>query len=83
MSDNFVCGSSPIYEYPPDVPSMHPVGTCNPAVCPICTAQRIAVETGRAKIIGTCTWSGTETHSTLRRSLWDCLLGRPGKWMRN
>lgn len=80
MSTKFSCGSSPIYQYPEDVP-FHPAGTCNPDVCPICTAQRRAVETGMSTIIGTCTWSGTETHSTLRRSFWDWLLGRPGKWV--
>lgn len=80
MSTKFTCGSSPIYEYPSDIPP-HPAGVCD-MTCPICIVQQAARTSGRAKIIGTCTWSGVETHSALRRSFFDWLLGRPGRWVR-
>lgn len=78
MSTRFVSGSSPIYSYK-DVP-MHPAGACD-GHCPICEMMEEQRRNGTAEIIGTTTWSGTETHSTLRRSFWDWLLGRPGKWV--
>lgn len=79
MSTRFICGSSPIYSYPPDIPP-HPPGLCD-GCCPICVAEENARLDGSAKIIGAATWSGTETHSELRRSFWDRLLGRPGRWV--
>ena len=81
MSTVFDCGSSPIYQYPPDVPQHIGAGTCNPDTCRICLAQKQAREDGRATVIGTMTWSGTSRHSTLKRSFLDVILGRPGKWV--
>lgn len=31
--------------------------------------------------VGVLTYSGTETHRRLRRTFWDWLFGRPGKWV--
>lgn len=78
MTTRFVSGSSPVYEYV-DIP-MHPAGACD-GHCAICEMQEEQRMNGTAKIIGACTWSGTESHSTLRRSFWDVLFGRPGKWI--
>lgn len=80
MSTRFVCGDSPIYEYPPDVPFPHPVGVCD-GRCQVCLAQERARQNGTARIVGTLVWSGTETHNRLRRSFLDWLFGRPGKWV--
>jgi hypothetical protein len=79
MSVQFSCGESPIWEYPAHI-AMHPAGGCD-GTCRICIEQQRAREDGTARIVGTCVWSGTETHSILRRSLLDRLLGRPGKWV--
>jgi hypothetical protein len=81
MTTEFVCGSSPIWQYPTDIP-MHPSGVCDGS-CVVCKVQQAARENGRATIVGSLVWSGTETHSELRQSFLDWLLGRLGKWVFN
>jgi hypothetical protein len=82
MSVRFECGESPIWEYDKDVlQHREDQYVCNPAVCPACLDQKRAQSDGRARRVGTMTWSGTSQHSTLRRSFLDWMLGRPGKWV--
>lgn len=86
MSTNFSTGESPIYAYPDDLPTIHDFGgasggACDPDTCPICLGMKRAVDDGRAKVVGLLTWTATETHSTLRRTILDRLLGRPGTWV--